>query len=124
VFNHGIAANLGSKVAAATIPLGLPSTSIGPLIVSLTSGNAGAAERVPGATFVIIKAAVLALQEAFVIAFRYVWIAAGAFTLVALAGTVPFSTRKMISMANIRPHQHHVSSKTRRRSLQLVLMLQ
>jgi hypothetical protein len=88
VFNHGITTNLGSKVAAATIPLGLPSTSVGPLIVSLTSGDAAAAEQVPGATLAIIKAAALAVQEAFVIAFRYVWIAAGAFTLVALAGTV------------------------------------
>jgi hypothetical protein len=96
VFNHGIATNLGSKVAAATLPLGLPSTSIGPLIASLTSGNAAAAERVPGVTLAIIKAAVLALQEAFVIAFRYVWIAAGAFTLVAFAGTVPFPARKTL----------------------------
>jgi hypothetical protein len=88
VFNHGIATNLGSKVAAATIPLGLPSTSVGSLIVSLTSGDAGAAEKVPGATIAITKAGALAVQEAFVVAFRYVWIAAGAFTLVALAGTV------------------------------------
>jgi hypothetical protein len=99
VFNHGIAANLGPKVAAATIPLGLPSKSIGPLIASLTSGDAAAAKHVPGVTLAIIKAAVLALEEAFVIAFRYVWISAGAFTLVALAGTVFSSgTKKTISV--------------------------
>jgi hypothetical protein len=124
VFNHGIATNLGSKVAAATIPLGLPSTSIGPLLASLTSGNAAAAERVPGVTLAIIKAAVLALQEAFVIAFRYVWIAAGAFTLVAFAGTVPVLCKKDHPGANIPSQQHRVSSKTRRRSLQLILTLQ
>src|SRR5271170_2576647 len=84
VFNHGVSANLGSKVAAATLPLGLPLSSLGPLIVSLTSGNSAAANRVPGATLDIIQAGGLAVQEAFVIAFRYVWISAGCFTLVAL----------------------------------------
>jgi MFS family permease len=88
VFNHGVSANLGSKVAAATLPLGLPSSSLGPLIVSLTSGNPAAAKRVPGATLDIIQAGGLAVQEAFVIAFRYVWISAGCFALVALVGTV------------------------------------
>ena len=88
VFNHGVSANLGSKVAAATLPLGLPPSSLGPLIVSLTSGNSAAANRVPGATLDIIQAGGLAVQEAFVIAFRYVWISAGCFTLVALVGTV------------------------------------
>jgi hypothetical protein len=88
VFNHGVSANLGSKVAAATLPLGLPPSSLGPLIASLTSGNPAAANRVRGATLDIIQAGGLAVQEAFVIAFRYVWISAGCFALVALAGTV------------------------------------
>ena len=86
VFNHGVAANLGSKVAAAALPLGLPPASLGLLVVSLTSGDLAAAERVPGATPEIIGAAALALQEAFVIAFRYVWLAAGCFAVVALVG--------------------------------------
>jgi MFS family permease len=123
VFNHGVAANLGSKVAAATIPLGLPPASIGPLIVGLTSGDAAAAGQVPGATPAIIKVAVLALQEAFVIAFRYVWVAAGAFALVALVGTVfSFSMNDDIG-ANYPSKQHHFLFETRRRSSQLVLML-
>ena len=86
VFNHGVAANLGSKVVAATLPLGLPPASLGPLIVGLTSGGPAAAEGVSGVTPAIIKAAVLALQEAFVITFRYVWLAAGCFAFVALVG--------------------------------------
>src|ERR1700722_12047452 len=88
VFNHGVATNLGSKVAAATLPLGLPPSSLGALIGSLTSGNPAAANRVPGATLDIIRAGGLAVQEAFVIAFRYVWISAGCFALVALVGIV------------------------------------
>lgn len=123
LFNHGVSANLGSKVAAATLPLGLPPTSIGQLIGSLTSGDAAAAARVPGATRAIIQAAVLALEEAFVIAFRYVWIAAGAFALVALVGAVfPFRMSEHIG-ADSYSHQEPCLSETQRKSSLLVLML-
>src|SRR2546423_6435174 len=122
VFNHGVAANLGSKVAAATLPLGLPSASIGPLIAGLTSGDLAAVGRVTGATPKIITAAVLALQEAFVIAFRYVWIAAGCFTLVALLGTLfPCNLNYTIG-ANHPLQQHPCLFKIRRRSSLVVLM--
>lgn len=86
VLHAGLAKNLGPKMAAAVVPLGLPPTSLAPLIGALTSGNTAAVATVPGVTPEIIGAAALALQTAYNIAFSYVWATAAAFAFVALIG--------------------------------------
>ncbi|KIX94538.1 uncharacterized protein Z520_09584 [Fonsecaea multimorphosa CBS 102226] len=84
VFNAGLSKNLTSKIASATLPLGLPEASLGALTLALTSGNTAAATEVPGVTAEIIAAAALALQKAYNIALSYVWATAAALAFVAL----------------------------------------
>lgn len=84
VFNSGLSSNLASKVPAAVIPLGLPPSSIGPLIAALTSGNTAALTTIPGATHEVIAAAGLAVHESYNWGFRYVWITAASFSAVGL----------------------------------------
>lgn len=84
IFNHSLEANLAPKIAAATLPFGLPKTSLGPLISALTASDLTAVSKIPGVTPTIIGAAVSALKDAFTIAFRYVWVAAACFSAVAV----------------------------------------
>jgi hypothetical protein len=86
IFNAALTQNLASKIAAATLPLGLPETFLGPLIGALAANNATALAGIPGATPSIVGAGAEALLDAFAVAFRNVWIAAGAFALLALIG--------------------------------------
>lgn len=86
IFNSAMSQNVASKIAAATLPLGLPETSLGPLIGALIAHNATALAEIPGADPDIIEAGNEALLDAFTIAFRNVWIAAGAFALLAIIG--------------------------------------
>ncbi|KIW99295.1 uncharacterized protein Z519_00958 [Cladophialophora bantiana CBS 173.52] len=88
IFSAGISKNLVSKIAAATLPLGLPETSLVSLIGALTSGDPASLSKVPEATPEIIAAAEVALRKAYSIAFSHVWAAAASFTFLALAGSV------------------------------------
>lgn len=92
ILNHSISANVGEKMAAATIPLGLPSSSLEELIPAMLQNDQAALAQVPGADAEILAAAGGALKETYVIGFRNIWIAAGAFSVVALIGrpTTPF----------------------------------
>ncbi|KEF54831.1 uncharacterized protein A1O9_09273 [Exophiala aquamarina CBS 119918] len=88
IFNSALSTNLAPKIAAAVLPLGLPETSLGPFISSLTANNATAIAQIPGVNNEIIHAGGAALLDAFSVAFRYVWVAAGAFALPAIIGKV------------------------------------
>ncbi|KAH8703170.1 major facilitator superfamily domain-containing protein [Talaromyces proteolyticus] len=94
IFNHCITSNLASKVAAATLPLGLPETSLSLLVDVLNSGNLEALSTVPGITSAIKSAAEIAQLQTYVIAYRYVWVAAGAFSASALVATFFIVERK------------------------------
>lgn len=85
-FSHGLAQNLVPKVASAVLPLGLSKDELAPLIGDLTAGKIAAAEKLPGVTPRVIGAASLAINEAYVIGFRYAFICGGAFAVVALVG--------------------------------------
>jgi hypothetical protein len=86
VFNHCMSSNLAPKIAAATLPLGLPESSLGLFIGAIAAENQTALAQVPGVTKVIIAAGGLAVQETYVICFRYVWVAAGSIAAAALIG--------------------------------------
>ncbi|KIX06978.1 uncharacterized protein Z518_04954 [Rhinocladiella mackenziei CBS 650.93] len=86
VFSAGFSKNLAPKIAAATLSLGMPETSLAPLIGGLTSGDTAAVAKIPGVTPEIIAAAGLALQETYHLAFSYVWAAAASFTFLAFVG--------------------------------------
>lgn len=77
--------NFALKVSEAVLPLGLPNSSLSALIGGFSYKNSTALSAVPGATDKIIAAGVEGVKEAYVLGFRYVWVAAGCFT--ALAAT-------------------------------------
>ncbi|KFX98665.1 hypothetical protein O988_04249 [Pseudogymnoascus sp. VKM F-3808] len=94
VYNHSIASNLAPKVAAVTLPLGLPETSLVSLTAAIKSGDPQTLSAISGITPEIIATAGLALQETYVIAFRYVWVTAGAFSTAALIAAFFIVDRK------------------------------
>lgn len=97
ILNAAISSNLVSRVSAAAIPLGLPPSSLGQLLGSLTSNNQQALQRVPGITPQIIGASVVAMKEAFNIGFRNVYIMSAAMTAVGIICKSPcFLPRWMI----------------------------
>ncbi|RDL41314.1 Uncharacterized protein BP5553_01293 [Venustampulla echinocandica] len=83
VFNQCVSQNLAPKIAAAALPLGLPESSIGALIGALVTANFAGLAEIPGVTEEIIGVATVALKETYLIAFRYVWVTAGAFSAIA-----------------------------------------
>ena len=116
IYDHGVAQNLEEKVAAATIPLGLPAAELGVLLETLSGGGSPAAalEHIPGMTGQIAEAAVLAYQQALSIAFRYVWIAAAAFSLLAALGLY-LSTLNLSQGTQLIPEEQRVASSWIRR---------
>lgn len=86
IFTGKFSANLGHKIAGAVLPLGLPATSLPAFIGALASSDNAALAGIPGVTPQIIGAGVGGLFEAFSIGFRYVWVAAGCFTVIAAIG--------------------------------------
>ncbi len=66
------------------MPLGLPESSLGDFITDLANNNVTALGEVKGVTGQIIGAGIGALFDAYALAFRYVWIAAGCFTVAAV----------------------------------------
>lgn len=71
------------KISEAVLPLGLPDSSLPALIEGLSSGNMTALASIPGTTDEIIAAGFAGLKEAYILGFRYVWVAAGSFTALA-----------------------------------------
>lgn len=86
IFNDQLSKYLGPKVAAAALPQGLPIESLGPLIAAIAANDIAALKNIPGVTPSIIQSSVKALQEAFLVSFRYVWVSAGCFTVIAIVG--------------------------------------
>ncbi|KAK0638522.1 major facilitator superfamily domain-containing protein [Cercophora newfieldiana] len=72
-------AKMGDNIAQAVLPLGLPPTSIGPLIGALNAHDDAAMFKIPGVTPRIVGSAAGALLETFASSFRLVWIAAACF---------------------------------------------
>ena len=84
IFNGTLADQLGARIAAATLPLGLREKSLGALIGALAASDTKALAEIPGITPDIIEAGVGALKDTFAIAFRWVWVAAGCFSALAV----------------------------------------
>lgn len=89
IYNDSLSSNVGKKIAAATLPLGLPPSSLGALIAALTTHDDNSLAAVPGVTSSIIAAAERALVAAFGVAFRNAWIASASFMAVATASKSP-----------------------------------
>jgi MFS family permease len=78
--------HLGDNIAAAAVPAGLPPASVPAFVGALAGQNDTALAQVPGVTPAIIGAGVGALLDTYSSGFRYVWVAAGAFTAIAAVG--------------------------------------
>ncbi|KAK0614473.1 major facilitator superfamily domain-containing protein [Immersiella caudata] len=74
---------MGANIAKVVIPMGLPPTSVGPLIGALNAHDDAAMFKIPGVTGPIVGAAAGALLETFASSFRLVWIAAACFVALA-----------------------------------------
>lgn len=81
---QGAMSKLGSRIAAATIPLGLPTSSLGSLIEALVAGDTEALKSIEGATQEILVAGQSALFGVYELGFRNVWICAACVTAVTL----------------------------------------
>jgi len=90
IFINGISSNLGKKIAAAVIPLGVEPSSLPAFITALNLHDTASLVKIPNVTPQVIGAGVVALKQAYNIAFRNVWIAAVCFTAVALLGLSSF----------------------------------
>jgi MFS family permease len=90
IFTPTLSHGLAQKVPAAVLPLGLPPSSLGPFMAGLLANNATALSGVPGISESIIAAGGHAVLEAYSVGFRYVWIAAGCFSVVGLIGMSSF----------------------------------
>lgn len=89
LFNSALSTEIPEKVAAATLPLHLPLTSIGVLLTALTTGDEALLAKVSEVTPSTIAAAASALKAAYGIAFRNCWIASCCFATIAIIGESP-----------------------------------
>ena len=78
VFSSKLQSNLAPKVASATVPLGLPLSSLPLLLKALVAHNEEALMEVPGITPAILAAGIKGMKQGYVVAFRNVWIIAAA----------------------------------------------
>ncbi|KAH8682678.1 siderophore iron transporter [Xylariales sp. PMI_506] len=94
-----LSAHLGDNIAAAVLPLGLPASSLGDFITLLANEDTADLVNVPGVSVEIIEAGAGALLQTYSVAFRWVWTAAGAFTVVAaIAATLLQDPKKEFNM--------------------------
>ncbi|KAH6701307.1 major facilitator superfamily domain-containing protein [Leptodontidium sp. MPI-SDFR-AT-0119] len=84
IFNSALSTEIPAKLAAATLPLGLPRSSLGPLIQALTSNDQAGLAQIPGVSEEIVAAAGAALKAAYGVGFRNCWIAATCFSAIAI----------------------------------------
>jgi hypothetical protein len=78
----------GLIVAKVVLPLGLPVTSLEPLIVDLVNENLAQASQVPGVTPQIMTAARLALRQVWTKGFHHVYLASGCFAAFSVVAAI------------------------------------
>ncbi|KAK4500946.1 hypothetical protein PRZ48_006752 [Zasmidium cellare] len=94
IFNSAVKDNFAPKVAAAALPLGLPQSSLGPLLGTLSANDQAALQHIPGVTPQIIQASFGAMLQAFHIAFRNVYIMCAALAAFAIFVSIPLKEPK------------------------------
>ncbi|KIW68490.1 hypothetical protein PV04_04432 [Phialophora macrospora] len=90
IFNGVLSSNIPTKVAAAVVPLGLPPSSIGPLIGALAAQDPAAFANVPGVTPQIIQAGAAAVLDSYGVAFQNAWILSCCFCFLAITASFFF----------------------------------
>jgi hypothetical protein len=102
IFSANFSSNLGPKIAEAVLPLGLPASSLPELIGDLAANNQTALGSIEGITPQIMRAGVGGLFEAYSLGFRFVWVAAACFTVVAAIGMLIMTSTLLSQMLTIR----------------------
>ena len=97
IFNSALSKNIPAKIAEATLPLGLPPTSLPALIPALLADDQDALMNIPGITSEILSSAGIGLVDAYYTAFRNVWIAAACFVVPGIIGETCISRHHMKS---------------------------
>ena len=97
IFNSALSKNIPAKIAEATLPLGLPPTSLPALIPALLADDQDALMNIPGITSEILSSAGIGLVDAYYTAFRNVWIAAACFVVPGIIGETCISRHHMNS---------------------------
>ena len=82
--------HVGRNVADAVIPMGLPPTSVVPLIGALMDHKDDLLFKIPGVTGPIVGAGGQAIMGTFSTGFKHVWIAAACFVGLAAIRTSTF----------------------------------
>jgi MFS family permease len=93
IFNNTLSKNLGTRIAAAVLPLGFPASNLGALITAFNSGSLTAIQNVPHISDEILGAGGAAFRESYALAFRYAWIAAACFSAVGIICKSPSVVR-------------------------------
>lgn len=88
VFATTISRELVPRMEKAVVPLGIAASEIPKLIPALTRHNAKAVAAIPGMTHEIARVAERVFKDAHMVAFRWVWVAAGSFAFVALVASL------------------------------------
>ncbi|KAM6538191.1 hypothetical protein FALCPG4_000074 [Fusarium falciforme] len=94
IFTSAMGTEVPHKIAAAVLPLGLPSSSLGLLVEALITQDYAALAKIPGVTTTITDAASDALVSAYGVAFRNCWIASACFCVPALIASTMYRDPK------------------------------
>ncbi|KAJ6038236.1 siderophore iron transporter [Penicillium canescens] len=103
VLNDTLDKELPAKVGAAALSLGLPSSSLPELINALATQSKDAVAAVPGVTPEIAQAAVVAMKEAYLSAFRNAWVISASFCVVLViceSSNVPYQNTYLSATAS------------------------
>lgn len=89
------------NIAAAALAAGLPSALVEQFVGFIASQDQAGAAAVPGATDAIVAAGAAAVLDAYVEAFRYVWLSAIPFLAIALIGKGILRLRKGVAYRDL-----------------------
>jgi hypothetical protein len=91
IINNKLASTYASKVGAAAVEAGLPSSSVGLLLAALAAGNTTALAELPGTNANVVPAALDASHWAYAKAYNLAW-----------ASIIPFIVLAIVSVACLK----------------------
>jgi hypothetical protein len=86
IFNAKLPGAVGSKVAAAVMPLGLSPDALEPFVGALMSNDQELLMSLPDVNPAILGAGAHAMREGYLVAFRYIYITAAAIGVAGITG--------------------------------------
>ena len=112
VFTNKLTTFLPAEIVPAVEEAGLPASSITALFAAMAKGTTAALEAVPGINATIMAAYALATQDAYMHAFKVVYLSSIAFTAVAITASI-FVTDVDKYMTNFVNKTIHKPQRTR-----------